>query len=369
LIPFPFRIGHSVVSKISLLNIKNNREPRLISLEHSSEIENSISTKKLTWSWKWWQVKFLIAGVLLYYLFSSGTLSISLFHDVFSWSSLIRIIIAGSLLIMAYVISSWRLFLLFRVQDYTFSFKLCFQINLIGFFFNNFLPASIGGDAMRAYYFAKGREKIAPILATLVYDRVLGLMALVLLAFMGLSLAWLVGQGFVWSPEFSWAFLGLAVALAAFVLAFALSRWPRFLSLIKSYLARLPLGPAIARFLDSIANLSKYGFVSLALLGLSLGTHILTALALYVTGQAFGLHPSLILTIILSPLIFLSGILPLSPNNIGWTEYLGSLIWASQGMGQGDNLWMAFRLVTVLFSLSGLIIYLRLRAGALSHEG
>jgi glycosyltransferase 2 family protein len=338
-------------------------------LEHSSEIDNNTSTKKLTWSWKWWQFKFFIAGFLLYYLFTSGKLSFSLFHGVFSWSSLARIVIAGSLIILAYLISSWRLYWLFRFQDYSFSPRLCFQINLIGFFFNNFLPASIGGDAMRAYYFAKGREKIAPILATLVYDRVLGLMALVLLAFLGLSLAWLAGQGFVWSREFSWAFLGLGGALAAFVLAFALSRWPRFLGLIETYIARLPLGPAIVRFLDSIANLSKYGVASLALLGLSLGTHLLTALAIYVTGLAFGLKPSLFLTIILSPLIFLSGILPLSPNNIGWTEYLGSLIWASQGLGQGGNLWMAFRVVTVLFSLSGLIIYLRLRAGALSHEG
>jgi uncharacterized protein (TIRG00374 family) len=338
-------------------------------LEHSSEIENNITTKKLTWSWSWWQVKFLIAGFLLYYLFSSGKLSLSLFHYGFSWSSLFNIIIAGSLIILTYVLSSWRLFLLFRVQDFPFSPKLCFQINLIGFFFNNFLPASIGGDAMRAYYFAKGRDKLAPVLATLVYDRLLGLMALVLLAFLGLSLARLAAQGFVWSNQFSWALAGLTAALLTFVLAFSLSRWPRFLGLIDAYLIRIPLGKAIGHFLFSIAGLSKYGLLSLGLLGISLGLHILTALALYVTGQAFGLHPSFMLTIILSPLIFLSGILPLSPNNIGWTEYLGSLIWASQGLGQGGDLWMAFRLVTVLFSLSGLIIYLRLRAGALSHEG
>jgi len=240
---------------------------------------------------------------------------------------------------------------------------------LIGFFFNTFLPASIGGDAMRAYYFAKGRDKTAPILAVLVYDRLLGLMALVVLACVGLSLAWLTAPGFVWSREFTWALAGLAGAFLFFILSYVLSRWPRFLRLVETYLARVPLGAAISRFLDSMAQLSRYGLLSLVLLGVSLAPHLLTALGLYVTGQAFGLHPSLVMTIILSPLIFLSGIIPLSPNNIGWTEYLGSLIWASQGLGGGGDLWMAFRLVTVLFSLSGLIIYLRLRAGALSHEG
>jgi len=283
--------------------------------------------------------------------------------------SLVQIVLAGLFLILAYVLASWRLFLLFKVQDFPFSPKLCFEINLIGLFFNNFLPASIGGDAMRAYYFAKGRGKTAPVLATLVYDRLLGFMALVVLACLGLGLARLADQSFVWSKQFGLVLAGLMGALAMFVFAFALSRWPRLLGYADSCLVRMPLGKAIGHFLYSIASLSKFGWLSLALLGLSLGPHLLSALALYVTGLAFGLSPHLFLTIILSPLIFLSGIVPISPNNLGWTEYLGSLIWASQGLGQGGDLWMAFRLVTALFSLSGLIIYLRLKAGALSDEG
>jgi uncharacterized protein (TIRG00374 family) len=338
-------------------------------LENSSEIKSGIATKRLTWSWSWWQVKILIAGLLVYYLFSSGKLSLGLFHYVFSFGSLLDIIIAGLLLFFAYFLTSWRIFLLFKAQGLSYSEKLCFQINLIGFFFNNFLPASIGGDAMRAYYFARARrQNLAPILATLLYDRLLGLIALVLLAFIGLSLAWLVGRGFVWTRELSWAFTGLAGVLCIFLLAYNLARWPRFMELIGSLLTRIPWGEAILHFLTSIANLSKFGLLSLALVGLSLGPHIAAILALYFTGLAFGIDPNFWLNLILSPLIFLSGVLPLSPNNIGWTEYLGSLIWASQGIGQGGNLWMAFRLVLVFFSLSGLIVYLRLRAGAVSHE-
>jgi len=338
-------------------------------LENSSEIKSSISTKRPAWSWSWWQVKFLIAGVLVYYLFSSGKLSLDLFHFVFSFSSLAHIIVAGLLLLLAYFLAAWRIFFLFKAQGLPYSPRLCFQISLIGFFFNNFLPASIGGDAMRAYYFSRAqRQHIATILATLLYDRLLGLMALILLALMGLSLAWLVDRNFVWTREFSWALTGLAGVLCLFMLSFFLARWPRFMRLIGSLLTRIPWGDAIQHFLDSIAGLSKFGLLSLALVGVSWGPQICSALALYFTGRAFGLDPHFWLTLVLSPLIFLSGVLPLSPNNIGWTEYLGSLIWASQGIGQGGNLWMAFRLVTAFFSLSGLIVYLRLKAGALSHE-
>jgi uncharacterized protein (TIRG00374 family) len=338
-------------------------------LENSPEIKSSIPTKKPTWSWSWWQVKILIAGVLVYYLFSSGRISLDLFRYIFSLSGLLNFIIAGLLIFLSYSLITLRIYLLFKAQDLFYPGKLCFQINLIGFFFNNFLPASIGGDAMRAYYFARARRQhIAAILATLLYDRLLGLMALVLLAFMGLSLAWLVDRGFVWRREFSFALVGLAGLLCIFMLSFILARWPRFMGFIGSLLTKIPYGDAIIHFLTSIANLSKFGLLSLALVGVSWGPQICVILALFFTGRAFGINPDFWLNLILSPLIFLSGVIPLSPNNIGWTEYLGSLIWASQGIGQGGNLWMAYRLVLVFFSLSGLIVYLRLRAGALSHE-
>ena len=338
-------------------------------MENSSEIKSGISPKKLTWSWSWWQVKILIAIVLVYYLFSSGKLSLDLFHYVFSFGSLLNITVAGLLLIFAYYLASWRVFFLFKAQGLPFPLRTCFQVNLIGFFFNNFLPASIGGDAMRAYYFAQGRrQNLAPILATLVYDRLLGFIALILLAVLCLSLTWFVDRNFVWTRTLSWGFAGLAGALCLFVLSFGLARRPRFMGRLQALLVKIPGGKAISHFFASMANLSRYGLLSLALVGLSLGPQLASTLALYFTGRAFGLQPSFWLTIVLSPLIFLSGILPLSPNNIGWTEYLGSMVWASQGMGQGGNLWMAYRLVMGLVSLTGLIVYLRLKAGAVSHE-
>jgi uncharacterized protein (TIRG00374 family) len=335
-------------------------------LNKTSEVK-SVLPKKLTWSWSWWQLKLVIAGVLLYYLFSSGKLSLTLFQHAFTWNSIVKIILAGLLILLAYFFCSWRMFLLLKYQDYPFSLKLVFQVNLIGFFFNNFLPATIGGDTMRAYYFAKGR-RIAPILATLVYDRLLGLSGLLVLSFTSFGLAWAFDLGFVWTKEFHWVFLGIVIAMVTLGIIYCLSCWQRFLDLVEKYIFRLPLGEAISRFIKSVAALSKYGLLNLALVGISLGPHISCALAVYFAGQAFGLDANFWLTLILSPLIFLSGILPLSPNNIGWTEYLGSLIWASQGIGQGGDLWLAYRLIYVLVSLTGLLFYLRLRAGALPHE-
>ncbi len=84
-------------------------------------------------------------------------------------------------------------------------------------------------------------------------------------------------------------------------------------------------------------------------------------MSLYLVDGALDLEAGLVLTLILALLIFVTGIIPVSPGNLGWTESLGSLLWSSQGLGWGGKLWLSYRLVTVLVSLTGLIFFLGLR--------
>ncbi len=63
--------------------------------------------------------------------------------------------------------------------------KLC----LSGSFFNIFLPGSTGGDAYRVYAITKGnRAPIAPAIASITLDRLLGLPSLILVVLMGMAL-------------------------------------------------------------------------------------------------------------------------------------------------------------------------------------
>ncbi len=65
------------------------------------------------------------------------------------------------------------------------SLKLC----LCGSFFNIFLPGSTGGDAYRVYAITRGyRKKLAPAIASITLDRLLGLPSLIVVVALGMLL-------------------------------------------------------------------------------------------------------------------------------------------------------------------------------------
>ena len=57
-----------------------------------------------------------------------------------------------------------------------------FVINMVGAFYNTFLPGSTGGDLLKAYYAAKQTtmHRTAPVMSVII-DRIIGLLALVMM--------------------------------------------------------------------------------------------------------------------------------------------------------------------------------------------
>ena len=56
------------------------------------------------------------------------------------------------------------------------------QYTFVGVFFNNFLPANVGGDVMRGYGLARYTDQGAEAAVSVVVDRVVGLMAFMISA-------------------------------------------------------------------------------------------------------------------------------------------------------------------------------------------
>ncbi len=75
------------------------------------------------------------------------------------------------------------------------------QLNFIGTFFNNFLPTTFGGDALRGYYLKKGSPiSLTKAVACIVYERYTG----VIILFWGASVAFLLQDfGFISKSEWS----------------------------------------------------------------------------------------------------------------------------------------------------------------------
>lgn len=79
-------------------------------------------------------------------------------------------------------ILSVRLGYVFRVQEIFLSFKETFYLSFIGHFFNLFFPSAVGGDIAKAYYAYKHSGKKLESTISVILDRLMGFVALILMA-------------------------------------------------------------------------------------------------------------------------------------------------------------------------------------------
>lgn len=99
---------------------------------------------------------------------------------------IINVIEAIAVFFAGFCVVTYRLKIIMAVQNLSISLKNVFSIGLIGIFFNNLLPSSIGGDAVKAYYAYKITGKKMESFSAVFVDRVLGLFTLIGLAMMAL---------------------------------------------------------------------------------------------------------------------------------------------------------------------------------------
>lgn len=79
--------------------------------------------------------------------------------------------------LLAIVVNGVKWYVLLRALEVRVPFRAILQFTFIGFFFNNVLPANIGGDVMRGYGLARYTDRTAEAAVSVVVDRLVGLLA------------------------------------------------------------------------------------------------------------------------------------------------------------------------------------------------
>jgi uncharacterized membrane protein YbhN (UPF0104 family) len=217
------------------------------------------------------------------------------------------------------------------------------RLYFVGMFFNLFLPSSVGGDVVRAWYL-NGRSGRAMAAAVSVFiDRFSGLLVLLALAVVG-SLVCSVDLP-VWVNQSVW---GTAACAALGLLLFPLaSRWFGHLE-------------SVRKLVDGLAYLATRP-------GLVMGTTFLSVLVqagnvivLWLVGVAMTLSVPLQYYWIMVPMVTLVTLVPISLNGMGIRE-AGLVVFLTPfGVGQASAVSMAFLWFSVLTaaSLVGGVIYL-----------
>jgi uncharacterized protein (TIRG00374 family) len=256
---------------------------------------------------------------------------------------------------------------LLRVQGIRIYARKALSFYYVGAFFNTILPSNIGGDVVRVYdvYRESGRSNEA--IAATVTDRMLGLVALGLLAMpSGIYLASLHGT---FGPKRGFGTMSILIVLAFVVLlVFA------FLVLMNRTLARSVARLLRPVFIRGTRERAKSIYESFHLyrghlralggaLSIALAVQVLRVLVHYEVSLALGLDIDIIYFFLFIPVIAIFIALPVSIGGLGVREGLGVILFCGAVRGLAAEQAFAMELlagiVGVLVSLIGGVIYLR----------
>ncbi len=262
------------------------------------------------------------------------------------------------------ILTFYRWYILVRAQDLPFRMVDAIRLGFIGNLFSILLPGSVGGDLIKAGFIAKEQRYRTRAVATIVVDRIIGLLGLVVLTSVLALFFWervwenpplRVILIFVWSIT---AGLAGAVLLIA-VLPVQAQPW----------IDRLERVPKIGHVLAELARaLQLYrhrsGCLAMVLL-LAMVGHVGFVMTYYYAAQAVpGPNPTVADHYMIVPVGMVIQAVPLTPGNLGVSEQAFKELYEIVLRQPSDKgLWTGIvqRLATWILALLSIFVYLPLR--------
>jgi len=245
-------------------------------------------------------------------------------------------------LCMLVSVLKWRPFLTLHKVHFPFARLLSFYY--VCLFANNFLPSSIGGDAMRIYDVAKASGKPQEAAASVIAERLLASLALALTA----AAAWALVSGIGGGSLTSWLVGGILVfCLAATVVLFCFN---------------FREDGKVGRWLCRLGSYKKHPGLLLKVLLLSFLFQFIMVLANVLIFQALGVNIPLLKHFLFIPVIMAVSMVPLSINGLGIREGMFVMLYGAAGVDAATSLAGAllfFTMITVTRLAGGVSFALR----------
>jgi glycosyltransferase 2 family protein len=228
------------------------------------------------------------------------------------------------------------------------------RVFFVSTFVGTFLPASVGGDAVRAYGLSREGVSGVHAVASVLMDRLLGVVSILLVGVAGAMLARELIDVRLLLPAL--ALLAL-LCLAAVAVVFSSTA----ADLINSALQRLPSGSQLgSRLVEAIQRYKHHRADLLNVLLCSIGVQVLRVLQTYSLGLALGLTVPLGVYFALVPIILLIVLMPITINGIGTTQ--AGFVWLFGRAGvpgaPAFALSVLFLAIAIVGNLPGGLLYL-----------
>lgn len=267
-------------------------------------------------------------------------------HRVAALATLIFLLAVGVLAV--------RLRLIFGVKGIPISLAESTHLTLVGYFFNNFLPTSVGGDVVKALCAARVTKSGVKSFTAVLMDRIFGLFTFILIPSLTL-LCHLKNIGNPLVPVMVYSLL--VVSGVCFLLIFS-RRVARRFRFVERLLDRIGLGKKVRELYEGLHDFRYHKKAIFGAMLLSVVGQSVSIFVLYLMARALGSDVSPVYFFLLVPVVHLVSMLP-SLNGLGiregaYTYFLTPYMGREYAFALGI-LWLG---LLILLSIIGGVIYL-----------
>jgi uncharacterized membrane protein YbhN (UPF0104 family) len=290
-------------------------------------------------------------------------------RQVFARPLDLRLLVLGIIIFQfSLLITYVRWYTLVKVIEPRFTLRSTMLLGFIGYVFNLVIPGAVGGDFIKAAYLVRMHVRKTQAVASMVIDRIVGLLGLFVLAAVAGAEAWAMASSDVRKLILaSWIMTGLGFLALAVIFTQAISRF--FPGLRSSRHSRLGL---IMTELSTMSSTYRrrldvvFGALALSVLG-----HTLNVLAFYLMGKMLfpevvtpsgelipGMTTSLGEHFLMVPLTLFTMVVPLPFGALGVSEGVGKQIGKLVNHPNGALAMLGFRVLMYACGLIAACVYL-----------
>lgn len=302
-------------------------------------------------------VKIFIAAALIFWLVQKGVLD---FGFLVKNLTISLAVVSSFFVLLQLILNNWRWLILLRAKKINISFKECFRLTLIGQFFNFAVPGGVGGDVVKGYYLIKKFPKqITDVGTSVLFDRILGLIAMLILTLFVLFLEWDLVLQVKQIQFFLWLVAGLLFTALFFAAIGFSSLFDRL-----NFLKKLPKGEKIHKILMAFHLYGKTPKVILKTIGISFFSQMCIVLFSYFVGLGWDMNWSFSMYLFVIPLTTLAMAIPITPAGVGVGQaaiYFLVKAFTGQELDIGPNIITLFQVMSLLWGLWGAYFYVCLK--------
>jgi uncharacterized protein (TIRG00374 family) len=233
-------------------------------------------------------------------------------------------------------------------------FRSVLRIFFVSTFVGTFLP-SVGGDLYRAYSLSRLDVRLAESAASVLVDRLLGVLSIVLLGGVAAAFAPHLAR----EPAVVWALVAAGAVCLSAALTIFTDTVAAAVHRLAGVLPQATLERLTRKMIEAVRRYAGHRLELARVLGASVAVQFLRVLQAYCLGRAVGLALPLSVYLVFIPIVLLVMLLPVTINGLGTSQLAFDWLFAPLGVDPAATVALSLLFVAlgIVGNLPGAVLY------------